>query len=89
MMAWKDGNALYTSTQCFSRARHEARQDSLQGKGHERDQAHLDGQQWWQNENAHPQPRKLRGITSAERPMAHYGSQDNTVGLERREAQEM
>lgn len=54
-------------------------------KDHKRDQA----QQWWQNENSHPQPRKLRGITSAERPMAHYGSQDNTVSLERREVQEM
>lgn len=32
MMAWNDGNALYMSTQCFSRARHEDRQDSLQGQ---------------------------------------------------------
>lgn len=42
MMSWKAGSELYSSTQCFTRATHTAKQDSLQegdtqGKGREQE----------------------------------------------------
>lgn len=81
MMAWKEGNTLYMSTQCFSRVRHEARQDSLQG------QRTMKGIKLITDKVNNAGKVKiliysvgnLSGISSAERLMAHHGSQDNTV----------
>lgn len=89
-MSWKDGRGPYVSTQRFTRARHTARQDSLQEGDTRRQGRWPDGsrllpvghclrQPPWQHSTLRPVPG--RGATGAETLPAQCPQQPTAHGI--------